>query len=190
MYTMRFDGMFKAVPGQPGAEQNTGLLCYGWTIAHNGDIIGRGHGAFARSQDATSLVAEYLAMLEGLKALHDLGTGAEHVRVVGDARSVIQHMRGNSPVTAPAVVPLYRRARRLADRFCSLAWDWTPRKNNRHADRLSRRALDQLRRDPDHYHAALLALLTSRTAAGSPAYFRSLLSLSVFGPASQLSLGE
>ena len=48
------------------------------------------------------------------------------------------------------------QAMRLAGRLRRVDWVWMPRKNNREADTLSRRAMRQLRRDHNYYQNAVL----------------------------------
>jgi ribonuclease HI len=158
MYTLQFDGLFMPVRAGATSSSQAGFMCYGWLISKNGHVIARGHGGCARSQDATSNVAEYLALIEGLDALHDMGIAAEPVAVMGDAKSIINQMEGTSNVVSNRIKPLYRRARRLSAFFRNLRWAWTPRRYNRQADELTRRAMRQIRRDPDSYQAALKCL--------------------------------
>jgi ribonuclease HI len=155
MYTLQFDGLFMPVRAGAASSSQAGFMCYGWLIIKNGNVVARGHGGCARSQDATSNVAEYLALIEGLDALHDMGIVTEPVAVMGDAKSIINQMEGTSSVTSSRIKPLYRRARRLAAFFRNLRWAWTPRRFNRQADELTRRAMRQIRRDQTSYQAAL-----------------------------------
>lgn len=154
MITLRFDGLFKEVPGAPDGYK-AGFMGYGWLILKRGVVIAHGHGVFAHGQVATSNTAEYLALIEGLEALLDMGMQAEKIEIIGDAKSVIEQMRGVSAVSSPQTKVLHRRADQLAQRFGRVYWSWTPRKNNRDADQLTRRAMRQITRDPKDYEAAL-----------------------------------
>jgi ribonuclease HI len=155
MYTLRFDGLFRGIGGNTNLHQKAGFMCYGWLVIKYGKMIARGHGAFGRGREATSLVAEYLGLIEGLEAMLDLGAPTEPIKVVGDAKSVIDQMMGTALVSSPSIIPLYRRAKRLSCNFEDLTWVWTARKNNREADRLTRRAMRQLKLDRAHFTAAL-----------------------------------
>jgi ribonuclease HI len=150
MYNLQFDGLFRGFPGEAVNLTTAGFLCYGWIILREGSIIARGHGAYARGKDATSNIAEYLALIEGLDALTYLGVTDELIRITGDAKCVIDQMQGQACVNSPNIKPLYRRAARLAELFHHLIWEWTPRRNNRLADSLTRRALQQIRLDRNH----------------------------------------
>jgi ribonuclease HI len=155
MYTLRFDGLFRGIGGKTRNETRAGFMCYGWIIIKYGKMIARGHGAFGRGIEATSLIAEYLALIEGLEAMLDLQAEDEPVKVVGDAKSVIDQMQGLAEVNSPSIIPLYRRAKRLSTHFENLTWSWTARKNNREADRLTRRAMRQLKLDRENFEAAV-----------------------------------
>ena len=92
MYTLQFDGLFKPVQGANPVDQ-AGFMCYGWLIWKDHKVIARGHGGVARGQAATSNTAEYMALIEGLDALQDMGVCEQPVTVIGDARSVIDQMQ-------------------------------------------------------------------------------------------------
>jgi len=94
---------------------------------------------------------------------------------MGDAKSIIKQMEGTSNVISTRIKPLYRRAKRLSAFFSKLrhpcghpcgcteeyapgAWAWTSRRFNRQADELTRRAMRQIRRDPNSCQAALQSL--------------------------------
>lgn len=151
MIIIRFDGLFRSFPGSQALGINAGILCYGWLITRRGVIAAQGHGAFARSREVNSSVAEYLALIESLDAALDLGVNGELVEVRGDAKTIIDQMRGACVVNAACIKPLYRQARTLADQIERIQWVWSPRKNNREADSLSRRAMQQVRRDRSAY---------------------------------------
>ena len=150
MYNLQFDGLFRGFPGEHETLSKAGFLCYGWIILRDESVIARGHGAYARGKDASSNIAEYLALIEGLDALTYLGITDEIIQITGDAKCVIDQMRGLASVNSANIKPLYHRAARLADLFHHLIWEWTPRRNNRLADSLTRRALQQIRMDDDH----------------------------------------
>lgn len=164
MYTLRFDGLYKKVSGERNAANHAGFMCYGWLIFKNGTLVARGHGAYARGRDASSNVAEYLALIAGLEALNDLGIHkTEPVAIIGDAKSVIDQMTGDAGVNSPSTLPHYRQAKRLVHGYSQLTWCWTPREFNRAADRLTRRAMNQVRWDQDEYQAAVEAIRPVKT---------------------------
>ncbi len=145
MYFLHFDGLYRDHWFLNQHEEiQRGLMCYGWLIHLNHQIIGRGHGALYHPSLASSNGAEYLALIEGLEALSDLGLQHEEILVIGDNKSVIEQMKGAVGVSSPRVSELYYRANRLCGKFRKLHWAWAPRKRNYEADQLTRRALKQI----------------------------------------------
>jgi ribonuclease HI len=157
-------------------------MCYGWLISRESRVLAQGHGAFARTVQANSNIAEYLALIEGLDALLALNVGDEFVQVFGDAKSIIDQMRGAAEVNAVAVRPLYRRARRLADYLPSVSWNWLPRKYNRQADQLSRRAMRQLRLDHGYYQATVMEMTSGHRSGLSKTNLMPVIDLRIYAP--------
>ncbi len=182
MYTLRFDGIFREVPNNPDPRASAGFMGYGWLIFKKGTLVAKGHGVFARGKDANSSIAEYLALIEGLEALLDMGVSSKTVEVFGDAKGIIDQMIGTSAVNSPRIKPLYRRAKKLAIRFSNLRWKWTPRKHNREADRLTRRAMRQISYDRKNYQAAVEAIHPDHGNNSHKYKFLPLMDLRVFQP--------
>jgi ribonuclease HI len=155
MLTLEFDGLYREAPKELHMQRGAGFLCYGWVIFRDSAVIARGHGGYVRGKDASSNVAEYLALIEGLEALLDMGAQHDFVLIRGDAQSVIDQMQGDAAVSAISIKPLYRRANKLAAQFTKAYWNWTPRRYNHDADKLTRRALQHLRANPEQYQQAL-----------------------------------
>jgi ribonuclease HI len=183
MYTLRFDGIFWEAPSNANTESKAGFMGYGWLIWKGNTLVGKGHGVFARGINANSSIAEYLALIEGLEALRDLGVKDEHVQVLGDAKGVIDQMEGLAAVNSPSIKPLYRRAEKIANYFMNLHWKWTPRRHNREADQLTRRAMRQIHFYHDNYQAAVNAIQNNLTGNHKRGRFLPLLDLRVFQPA-------
>jgi ribonuclease HI len=158
MLTLEFDGLYREVSRDFHLKSGAGFMCYGWVILRDKSVIARGHGGYVRGQNASSNVAEYLALIEGLEALLDMAAEEEFVLIKGDAKSVIDQMQGYALVSASSIKPLYRRARRLLSQFRRAYLSWTPRRFNQDADRLTRRALQQLEGNPEQYQEALHTL--------------------------------
>jgi ribonuclease HI len=179
MLRLEFDGLFRNTDSKC---TSAGIMCYGWQILRGRRVIAHGHGTFARGENANSNIAEYLALVEGLEALLDMGVQHERVVVCGDAKSVIHQMQGLASVSSPAVKPLHNRATRLARHFSKLHWQWLPRKHNRGADLLSRHALKHLWNDPSQYEA-ILARLKNATKTGLANRLMDMGGLRVYQPA-------
>ncbi len=154
MLTLQFDGLFRGAPQDLHLSDDAGFMCYGWVILRDGMVIARGHGGYACARDASSNVAEYLGLIEGIEALLDMRATKELIVVCGDAKSVIEQMQGRACVSASSIKPLYKRASKLVTQFRRILWTWTPRRNNHTADSLTRRALRQIRANPEQYEIA------------------------------------
>jgi ribonuclease HI len=142
MYILQFDGMYQR--SVPEIQYWEGILGYGWLIRKNGVEIAHGFGLFAHCRTASSSMAEYLALIEGLDAPVDLRVENEAIEIHGDAKCVIDQMLGSSSVSSLSLRKLHRRACKLAHNFHSLSWCWVPRQKNGQADQLSRRGLRYL----------------------------------------------
>ncbi len=151
MLTLQFDGLFRGAPQDYHLSDDAGFMCYGWVILRDGLVIARGHGGYASALDASSNVAEYLGLIEGMEALLDMQASKEMIVICGDAKSVIEQMQGRASVTATSIKPLHKRASKLVQHFPRIHWIWTPRRNNHTADSLTRRALRQIRAFPQDY---------------------------------------
>ncbi len=162
MYRLEFDGLYRNTQPDQSLPQSGGLMCYGWVILKGKRVVARGHGTFAHRRRANSNTAEYLALIEGLEALLDMGVRHERVVVCGDAKSVIEQMEGTAGISSPEVRLLNARARRLASHFRALTWQWLPRKHNRAADALSRHAFNHLRCDETLYASVLNMVRSSK----------------------------
>lgn len=187
MYILRFDGLFKQIQAGKRTTNKAGFMCYGWLIFKNGVLVARGHGAFVNSCQASSNTAEYLALIEGLEALRDMGVRSDPVVVIGDAKSVIDQMTGEAAVSTATTRELNRKARRLVREFQQLTWRWMPRQFNRAADRLTRRAMDQLRSDPQEFQAALEAIQPRGARRAASRGMLPVLDFRVYQPAGLVS---
>jgi ribonuclease HI len=144
MYELWFDGLFRGTK----AARKAGLMCFGWLIFRDERQIAKGYGIVARGMNATSNIAEYLGLIDGLETLIDISVNYEPVRVIGDSKVVIDQMKGISRISAQRVLPLHHKACRLAQLLHVTEWKWLPRRHNKAADRLTRLALREFRSDP------------------------------------------
>ena len=88
---------------------------------------------------ATHNVAEYHALIEGLKLAR--GYGIQHVRVYMDSEIVVDQVNGVSVVREAHLRELHEQARGLVTQFKSFRISWVPRELNAEADRLVNDAL-------------------------------------------------
>jgi ribonuclease HI len=90
---------------------------------------------------ATNNVAEYEALLHALR--YALGRGARRIAVFSDSELVVRQVTGAYRVKHPSMIPLHRAATALLARFEEAAVRHVRREQNRDADRLANRALDE-----------------------------------------------
>jgi ribonuclease HI len=90
---------------------------------------------------ASNNVAEYQGLLHALRwALrHDV----KRLRVFSDSELVVRQMNGEYRVKHPDLLPLYMEAAALLERFTEASLSHVPREQNREADKLANRALDE-----------------------------------------------
>ncbi|WP_227983306.1 bifunctional RNase H/acid phosphatase [Nocardia spumae] len=88
----------------------------------------------------TNNVAEYRGLIAGLAAAAELGARTVDVRM--DSKLVVEQMSGRWKVKHAAMIPLAERARQLVAGFDRVGFQWIPREQNSHADRLANEAMD------------------------------------------------
>ena len=88
---------------------------------------------------ATHNVAEYQALIEGLKLAREYGV--QRIRVYMDSEIVVDQVNGVSAVRQAHLSELYEEARGLVAQFKSFRISWVPRELNAEADRLVNDAL-------------------------------------------------
>jgi ribonuclease HI len=96
------------------------------------------------SEHSTNNVAEYVAAIRALEWLRSQGyRGA--VTVAGDSQLIIRQMKGEYEVRTEHLAAYHTWLHTLAKEFQSVEWQWVPREENRRADALSKRALEDAR---------------------------------------------
>ena len=91
---------------------------------------------------ATNNVAEYAALVRGLRRARELG--ARRVVVHADSELLVRQLQGAYAVRHEGLRPLFEEARRLLACFEAAEVRHVPREENREADRLANAALDRL----------------------------------------------
>jgi ribonuclease HI len=91
---------------------------------------------------ATHNVAEYRALIEGLKLARDYGV--QRIRVYMDSELVVDQVNGVSAVRQAHLNELLKVASSLVALFASIRISWVPREMNAEADRLVQDALGAL----------------------------------------------
>ena len=127
---IHIDGASRGNPGEAG---------FGVHVAEpDGRIRAELYGYLGR---ATNNVAEYQALLHALR--YALAQGARRVRVFSDSELVVRQVEGRYRVKHPDILPLFREAVALRGRFEEATVEHVRREQNRDADRLANRALDE-----------------------------------------------
>lgn len=101
---------------------------------------------------ATNNVAEYTALIRGLKAAADLGL--KHLTVYSDSELVVRQMSGDYRVKHPDLRPLYLEAKEMLKEFASVTIAHIRREDNSRADALCNEALDAQPRKVDKKSSA------------------------------------
>jgi probable phosphoglycerate mutase len=90
---------------------------------------------------ASNNVAEYQALIHALRWA--LAAGHSRVLVFSDSELVVRQMEGRYKVKHPDMIPLHREASALLRRFESAELSHVRREQNKQADLLANRALDE-----------------------------------------------
>ncbi|MEU3652854.1 bifunctional RNase H/acid phosphatase [Streptomyces sp. NPDC032161] len=147
------DGGSRGNPGPAGYGAVVIDPATGETLAEAAEYIGV----------ATNNVAEYKGLIAGLKAARALVPDASaddslRVRVRMDSKLVVEQMSGRWKIKHPDMKPLAAEAARVLPPS-AVTYEWIPREQNKHADRLANEAMDAGRRgeqwDPSASTAAL-----------------------------------
>lgn len=135
-FTLYADGGARGNPGPAGA----GAVAFdatGKRVVEVSDYLGA----------TTNNVAEYEALLHGLKALHgEMGeqTKSSDLTVRMDSKLVIEQLRGAYKVKHPNLIPLYLEVRNVLTRsFGKVSFEHIPREKNTDADLLANQAMDR-----------------------------------------------
>jgi ribonuclease HI len=124
-----------------GARGNPGPAAAACVISSpDGEVLGRQAQLLGT---ATNNVAEYRALLLGLKGARELG--ADEVEVVGDSELIAKQLQGVYRVKHEALRPLHREATTALQAFERWSIRTVPRAQNADADALVNEALDQAR---------------------------------------------
>jgi ribonuclease HI len=124
------DGASRGNPGPAGAGAVLALP--------SGEVVER-LGLFLGVQ--TNNHAEYMGAILGLRRALELG--AEEVELFADSQLLIRQLAGRYRVKSPTLRPLHAEARALLAQFRRHTLTHLPREENREADEMSNRAIDE-----------------------------------------------
>jgi ribonuclease HI len=118
---------------------NPGEAAFGVHVAApDGRTVAELYGYLGR---ATNNVAEYRGLLHALRWALARGTG--NVVIFSDSELLVRQMAGRYRVKHPGLRPLHREASELMAQLPRLRIQHVPREENREADALANRALDE-----------------------------------------------
>ena len=129
------------VEADGGSRGNPGPAGYGAVVrdASSGEVLAERYESLGTT---TNNVAEYQGLIAGLETAAELAPGAD-VQVRMDSKLVVEQMSGRWQIKHPAIRPLASRASAAARRLGHVSYEWVPRAQNAHADRLANQAMDE-----------------------------------------------
>ncbi|MGW0862795.1 bifunctional RNase H/acid phosphatase [Streptomyces sp. NPDC002611] len=152
-FIVEADGGSRGNPGPAGYGAVVSDAATGETLREAAEYIGV----------ATNNVAEYRGLLAGLRAAHELDPAATvHVRM--DSKLVIEQMSGRWKIKHPDMKPLAAESARVFPPG-RVTYEWMPREQNKHADRLANEAMDAGARGEQWSEAASTAELDAAADA-------------------------
>jgi len=133
------DGLCEPNPG--------GVATCGWVAFLGRKRIRKHHAFVFYGPGATNNIAEYQAVLSALEWLLRYGHKNRDVTVKTDSQLVVNQINGVYAVRSVNLIPLHKKAITLAREFANIAFQWIPRKQNKEADALSRKAYKKFMSD-------------------------------------------
>jgi len=130
VWSLYCDGASRGNPGQAGA---------GAVLMDASGVIQGRYGEYLGQ--VTNNVAEYQALLLGLKMARNLGV--KKIQVFADSELLVRQLKGLYRVKAAHLLPLYDAAQRASKEFATFDISHVPREMNHLADRLANAAIDQ-----------------------------------------------
>ena len=129
MYYLYVDGASRGNPG-PSAIGVVIEAEYGYVIDMWGDYIGI----------ATNNVAEYTALIRGLKKILDLKI--REVKIFSDSELLVKQLNGDYRVKDKKLKKLFEEVKELEKKFNRILYQHIPRERNTRADSLANMALN------------------------------------------------
>ncbi len=125
------------VTADGGSRGNPGPAAYGATVSENGVVLAELYDLLGIT---TNNVAEYSGLIAGLRKAHELDPRA-NIHVKMDSKLVVEQMSGRWQIKHPDMRELASQARSIHP-MQLITFQWIPREENSHADRLANKALD------------------------------------------------
>lgn len=130
-YFLHIDGASRGNPGKSGV---------GYIVKNKkGEEVGSGSRYIGIQ---TNNYAEYAALLHGLELSYDIG--AIDIEILSDSQLLVRQIQGTYKVRSSNIMPLYRNAMKLLEKFNSATIVHIEREQNREADKLANLAIDRV----------------------------------------------
>ncbi|MFD7566005.1 bifunctional RNase H/acid phosphatase [Streptomyces tendae] len=156
-FVVEADGGSRGNPGPAGYGAVVLDAATGETLVEAAEYLGV----------VTNNVAEYRGLLAGLRAAGELDPDATvHVRM--DSKLVVEQMSGRWKIKHPDMKPLAAEAARVFPPG-RVTYEWIPRADNKHADRLANEAMDAGARGEQWSPSTSTAELDAATDRAAPA---------------------
>src|SRR3954470_17409084 len=126
VWQMFFDGASRV---NPSGDLATGVGIV--LVSPHHHVIPR---AFTLTKPCSYNVAEYNALLIGMKIVH--GLGIKNLEAYDDSQLIVCQVQGLYAVRKPDLIPYYKATMRLAQKFKNFYVEHLPRRQNAHADAL------------------------------------------------------
>ncbi len=120
-----------------GSRGNPGISGSGVVL----DVDGQKTGYYFYEGTGTNNEAEYKGLINGLKIAIENGIGS--VTAYSDSELVCRQIKGQYKVKSETILPLFREAGELIDRFDFFELNHIPREQNKDADRMANLAMDK-----------------------------------------------
>jgi ribonuclease H / adenosylcobalamin/alpha-ribazole phosphatase len=121
-----------------GARGNPGPAAYAYVLEADDNTVLAAHGEAIGV--ATNNVAEYRALVEGLRKAVEVGI--DELEVVSDSELLVHQMRGEWKIKKDTLRALWEEGSDLASRIGNVRYTAVRREHNELADRLVNEALD------------------------------------------------
>ncbi len=127
--TIYSDGASRNNPGEAGA---------GAHIVRDGKTV---EGLARYLGTTTNNIAEYTAAIMGLE--YAVKQGARRVRLFADSELLVKQINGQYKVKNEGLKPLHGKVKELIAKIGSVEVQYIPREQNKEADALANRAIDE-----------------------------------------------
>lgn len=120
------------------------MIAYGYRLVQEGVILSSvGGHRWINPPPSTVSIAEYVALIEALKAALKWGFKDKPIVVHGDSKLVIEQTFGKWKIRGGVYVPWALQAKQLLPKFSNIRGEWIPRLANHRCDHLASTAWEK-----------------------------------------------